>query len=197
MNTKILLLTGVLISVSAGVLLTGCAAHSNTVIAAADTNHSASQAVAALPEAKTYGLVNNKAPTQIPAPSSYGSKKVEKVVNNMVAPSNQTYYFNENSVSLKQGDLAALKIQANYLITHPNVKIRLEGYADSRGSRENNILLAYKQLQSVENDLLQYGVAPVQIEVVSYGKEKPAEDGFGEPIWAINRRVQLVYEDQE
>jgi peptidoglycan-associated lipoprotein len=177
------------------VLLAGCATQNNMASSVGE----ASQSVAAsttLPDAKTYGLVDNKAPLQIPAPSSYNTQDVEKTVNSMDAPSNQTYYFNENSVTLNSDDETALKNQANYLITHPNAKVRLEGYSDSRGSRENNILLADKRLQTVQNVLLQYGVAPPQIGVVSFGKEKPAEDGFGEPVWAKNRRVQLVYEDQ-
>lgn len=149
-----------------------------------------------MPDAKTYGLVDNKAPADLAAPADYGNQSVDKVVNSMDAPSNQTYYFNENSANLSDADLAALKNQANYLITHPAAKVQLLGYADSRGSRENNVLMAYKCLQSVQNDLLQDGVVPTQIEMVSYGKEKPAMDGYGEPVWAKNRKVELVYEDQ-
>ena len=38
------------------------------------------------------------------------------------------------------------------------------------------------------------GVSPSQIEVVSYGEEKPVDPGHNEAAWAKNRRVQIVYE---
>lgn len=181
------------IGLSVFMVLTGCATQNNHIVgqqSGDDTqaNH--------LPSAQTYGLVDNQAPAHLSAPSSYYIGSVNKVVNSLQAPSNQTYYFTENNATLNPADANALQIQANYLVTHPNAKIRLEGYADSRGSRESNVISALKEVQTIQNSLLQAGVAPTQIEVVSYGKEKPAMDGYGEPVWAKNRKVQLVYEEQ-
>jgi len=38
------------------------------------------------------------------------------------------------------------------------------------------------------------GVADGQLEVVSYGEEKPASLGHDEASWELNRRVELVYQ---
>ena len=146
----------------------------------------------ALPDAQTFGLVSNQAPNGLSMPVMINHmQSPTKTVNSLQAPSNQTYYYDQGNVALNNDDVAALKIQANYLATHPGATVRLEGFADSKGSRENNILLAWKRIQLIQQDLLQYGVAPGQIVMVSYGKEKPAVDGYGEPIWALNRRVSI------
>jgi peptidoglycan-associated lipoprotein len=149
-----------------------------------------------MPDAATYGLIDNLAPSMITEPYSVhqnGSSIPSK--DGIDAPSNQTYYFDENSVTLKPADLDSLRHQANYLIAHPADKVRLEGFSDSQGSREVNVLIAYQWLQLVNAALGQDGVAQAQIDMVSYGKEKPAVDGFGENVWAKNRKVQLVYEE--
>ena len=60
-------------------------------------------------------------------------------------------------------------IQSDYLVTHPNIKIRLEGNADARGSREYNIGLGWRRDQTVARLLEQQGVKPTQIDMVSFG----------------------------
>lgn len=117
-----------------------------------------------------------------------------EIINPLVAPANQTYYFVFDSSSIRPQDLKAMNIQANYLATHPNAKVRLEGNADNRGSREYNIGLGWRRDQAVARVLEQAGVAPKQLDMVSYGKEHPAVFGNNERAWRLNRRVHLVYE---
>lgn len=114
-------------------------------------------------------------------------------INPMRAPANQTYYFSFNGSTMRSQDVAALNIQANYLASHPNVKIRLEGNTDNRGSREYNIGLGWRRDQAVAQMLQQQGVKPGQIKMVSYGKERPVAMGDNERSWALNRRVNLKY----
>jgi len=113
--------------------------------------------------------------------------------NAMRAPANQIYYFSFDSSSMRSQDARALLIQANYLATHPNAQIRLEGNTDNRGSREYNIGLGWRRDQSVARMLEQRGVRPRQIKMVSYGKERPAVTGNNDRAWALNRRVNLIY----
>lgn len=114
-------------------------------------------------------------------------------INPLTAPANQTYYFSFNDSSMRPQDINALNIQANYLASHPNVKIRLEGNTDNRGSREYNIGLGWRRDQAVAQLLEQQGVKPGQIKMVSYGKERPVAMGDNERSWALNRRVNLKY----
>lgn len=77
-------------------------------------------------------------------------------------------------------------------ITDNNNHVRLEGNTDERGSREYNVALGWKRAKAVEHFLLSQGVSKDQIEVISYGKEKPADHGHNPNAWAKNRRVEIV-----
>lgn len=140
--------------------------------------------------AQSYGM-NGRSGYQ--TAQSDASSRYSKHVNALRAPANQTYYFAFDSNNVNPADDRALNIQANYLSTHPQARIRLEGNTDNRGSREYNIGLGWRRDQSVEHYLMQRGVSPKQIQMVSYGKEHPAVAGNSAEAWALNRRVNLVY----
>jgi peptidoglycan-associated lipoprotein len=114
--------------------------------------------------------------------------------NRLKAQYNQTYHFDLNKYDVNQDDIPSIEVQADYLVSHANAKIRLEGNADERGSREYNIALGWKRAKAVSLILKQYGVRDAQIATVSYGKEKPVAFGHDEAAHRQNRRVNLVYE---
>ena len=114
--------------------------------------------------------------------------------NRLNAPYNQTYHFDFNKYDVKQEDTESVKAQAGYLVGHKGAKVRLEGNADERGSREYNIALGWKRARAVGAVLKQQGVGDAQIAVVSYGKEKPVVAGHDENAYSQNRRVDLIYE---
>ena len=116
-----------------------------------------------------------------------------RVVNSMNSPASQTYYFGFDQSRIKDEDMAALEIQAHYLAMHPRAKVRLEGNTDSIGSREYNVGLGWRRDQGVSSLLKQYGVRPNQINMVSYGKERPARLGGTKLARSLNRRVHMVY----
>jgi peptidoglycan-associated lipoprotein len=139
--------------------------------------------------AQTYAMQGQRAYQGQVRKNQYG-----EIINPLVAPANQTYYFAFDNSSIRPEDKKAMNIQANYLATHPKAKVRLEGNADNRGSREYNIGLGWRRDQSVARVLEQDGVMPKQLDMVSYGKERPAVIGDNERAWRLNRRVHLVYE---
>jgi peptidoglycan-associated lipoprotein len=114
-------------------------------------------------------------------------------VNAQKAPANQTYYFSFDQTAMRPEDLLALRVQGRYLLEHPSVHIRLEGNTDERGSREYNIGLGWRRDQTVQRQLEQMGVSPSQIQMISYGKERPAVSGDSEHAWSLNRRVDFIY----
>lgn len=114
--------------------------------------------------------------------------------NSLKAPYNQTYHFDFNKYDVGQDDVGSIDVQANYLIEHSNAKIRIEGNADERGSREYNIALGWKRAKAIVEILKQHGVNDKQIAVVSYGKEKPVALGHDESSYSQNRRADLIYE---
>ncbi|MBU0744449.1 MAG: peptidoglycan-associated lipoprotein Pal [Gammaproteobacteria bacterium] len=116
--------------------------------------------------------------------------------NRLKAPYNQSYRFGFDKYSVNQEDIESINVQANYLIAHPSAKVRLEGNADERGSREYNIALGWKRAKAVAEVLKQQGVSNAQIVMISYGKEKPIAFGHDEDAHSQNRRTDLIYESK-
>jgi len=82
---------------------------------------------------------------------------------------------------------------ARNLSSHPQLKVKLEGNTDGRGTREYNIGLGERRAQAVRRALMLQGVAESQITTVSFGAERPAVEGDDEAAWSQNRRVELNY----
>jgi len=99
--------------------------------------------------------------------------------------------FDQSNVRMDYRDV--ISAHAEYLATHPDVTVRLEGHADERGTREYNLALGEQRAMAVRSLLMAEGVADNQIVVVSYGEERPASYEHNEEAWALNRRVELVY----
>lgn len=105
----------------------------------------------------------------------------------------RTFYFDFDKSSVKPESRTALMAHAAFLAANPNVNVTLEGHSDERGTREYNLALGERRGQSVERFLVVNGVARTQLEVVSFGEEKPAATGPDESSWAKNRRVMIQY----
>lgn len=104
-----------------------------------------------------------------------------------------TFYFDFDQAIVKPAGFAELNKHAEALKNDPNLQIRLEGNTDERGTREYNLALGERRANAVKAYLVAQGVSPSQIEVISYGEEKPVALGHNEAAWAQNRRVQIVY----
>jgi peptidoglycan-associated lipoprotein len=116
--------------------------------------------------------------------------------NRMKAPHNQSYYFDFDNYDVKSEDAESIRVQADYAIVNPSARLRIEGNADERGSREYNVTLGWKRAKAVANILKQHGVSSAQIATISYGKEKPLALGHDEESHSQNRRVDLIYESK-
>ena len=108
--------------------------------------------------------------------------------------SKRTVYFMLDSSEVQPDFIPVIAAHAQYLIANPAQKITLEGNADERGSREYNIALGEQRAKSVAGMMKVQGVSENQLEIVSYGEEKPAAFGSDESAWEKNRRVELVYQ---
>lgn len=108
--------------------------------------------------------------------------------------SKQTIYFELDSSQVRQEFIPVVAAHAQYLVSHPNQRVILAGNADERGSSEYNIALGEQRAKSVERMMRAQGVSAAQLEVVSYGEEKPAVAGHDEAAWQMNRRVEVGYQ---
>lgn len=102
-------------------------------------------------------------------------------------------YFDYNSAQIRDDSLPLIASVAKALTADPTQQLRLEGHADERGTREYNLALGEQRAQSVRDLILLQGASGNQIDLVSYGEEKPAVIGSSEESWQRNRRVELVY----
>jgi peptidoglycan-associated lipoprotein len=102
-------------------------------------------------------------------------------------------YFDFDKSDIKAEYAVVITAHARNLTAHPNLKLKLEGNTDERGTREYNIGLGERRAQAVRRALMLQGVAESQITTVSFGAERPAAEGDDEAAWAKNRRVDLVY----
>lgn len=108
--------------------------------------------------------------------------------------SKQTIYFELDSSQVRQEFVPVVAAHARYLASHPNQRVILAGHADERGSSEYNIALGEQRAKSVERMMRTQGVTAGQLEIVSYGEEKPAMAGHDESAWQMNRRVEIGYQ---
>jgi peptidoglycan-associated lipoprotein len=81
---------------------------------------------------------------------------------------------------------------AKLLRGHAEMQITIEGHCDERGTVEYNQALGERRAQAARDYLVAAGVASPRIQVVSYGKERPFDDGHDEAAWSKNRRAHVV-----
>ncbi len=103
-------------------------------------------------------------------------------------------YFRYDSSQIKPEFVQVVAAHSEYLKNHPSRNVILEGHADERGSREYNIALGEQRAKSIARMMKMQGVNSRQLEIVSYGEEKPDSDGMDETSWQLNRRVEVVYQ---
>jgi len=102
-------------------------------------------------------------------------------------------YFDFDRSEIRQEFVSILRAHADYLNTHPNTSITIEGHCDERGSREYNIGLGERRADSIKRFLEAEGVSSTQLSTISYGEERPQNHGHNEAAWSLNRRGVLVY----
>ena len=107
--------------------------------------------------------------------------------------SQRVLYFELDSSQIKDEDRDIITVHAEFLAAHSDMTIVLEGHADERGSREYNIALGEKRAKAVKQLMTLQGVADSQVQVISFGEERPVALGHDSAAWNLNRRVEILY----
>ncbi|GEK71754.1 MULTISPECIES: peptidoglycan-associated lipoprotein Pal [Halomonas] len=108
-------------------------------------------------------------------------------------PEVRTIYFAYDSDTIRPEFQSVLQSHARFLQNNGNARVVLQGHTDERGTREYNLALGERRADAVKRFLSVQGVSPSQVEVVSYGEERPAARGSNEEAYAQNRRVVFAY----
>ncbi len=104
-------------------------------------------------------------------------------------------YFDTDEYVVRADAQPVLSAQAQWLNRYPAVRIRIEGNADERGTREYNLALGARRANAVRDFLVSQGVSGARIETLSYGKERPIDAGSSEDAWAKNRNARTAITD--
>ena len=103
-----------------------------------------------------------------------------------------TVRFGRDSYVLTPQAQATLTAQAQWLIARPFVRASIEGHADTRQTRDYALALGERRAAAVRNYLVASGVPPEQLDIVSWGKERPATGAAHDATWLQNSRVVTV-----
>lgn len=100
-------------------------------------------------------------------------------------------YFEYDSDALGESARTALDQKLSILQSNTGVRLRIAGHADERGSDEYNLALGQRRAAAAKRYLTQRGIPEAQIEIISYGEERPAASGSDESAFAQNRRDEF------
>ena len=143
--------------------------------------------------------VEDRATTQqaavaMPSEQKAVSANPLKDPNNILSKRNVYYDFDKSDVKDEYQPLVGA--HSKYLAGNKGAKVTVQGNCDERGSREYNIALGNRRADSVRKMMNVQGVPDSQIEVISFGEEKPRATCHDESCWKENRRSDIVYQGE-
>jgi len=101
-------------------------------------------------------------------------------------------YFDYDKSDIRDDQKATIEAKIPVLQANPDMRIRIEGNTDNRGSDEYNLALGQRRAAEVKRYLIARGIAADRIDVVSFGEERPAVAQDNEEAWAKNRRDEFT-----
>ncbi len=121
----------------------------------------------------------------------------EQVRSQPLAPSVQRtlrgeIMFRTNDATLNADTSAHLSELAQLLTAAPGIVVRVDAYADPRGTEDENLSLSEKRAQSVREALLAGGIAGDHIMVVAHGEQASASTEGDVDGYALDRRVVIT-----
>lgn len=100
-------------------------------------------------------------------------------------------YFDYDKSDIRDDQKATIEAKIPLFQANPDMRIRVAGNTDNRGSDEYNLALGQRRAAEVRRYLVARGIAESRIDVVSFGEERPAVAQDNEDAWAKNRRDEF------
>lgn len=104
----------------------------------------------------------------------------------------QDVFFGYDEWTLSDRGMEALDRDAQWLKEHPGAVMKVEGHCDERGTSDYNVVLGDKRAKTARTYLMEMGVGPKQVAIVSYGKERPFCREHDESCYQKNRRGHVL-----
>ena len=130
----------------------------------------------------------NPGPKPTPKPDGTG---IEGVPVNQLSGNLKPAFFDYDKADLRADARDVLAADATWLKAHPTVVFTIEGHCDERGTSEYNLALGERRAKAATEFLNQLGISAERMTIVSYGKERPLQQGTGEASWSKNRRDEF------
>lgn len=146
--------------------------------------------IAAGPEAPAAPAAQPDAP-----PSLDVSPAARSLQEQLAATAGDRVFFAFDSYDLTDEARQILAGQAQWLASHPEVRVLIAGNCDERGTREYNFALGARRASSARDFLVAQGVSSARLQTVSYGKERPIDAGATDAAWSRNRNAGTVVVD--
>ena len=108
----------------------------------------------------------------------------------------QDVLFDTGKATLRSGAESKIDQLAVVLKNHPERRVLIEGFTDSVGSEESNLVLSRSRAESVRNALISRGVAPDRIDSRGNGESRPVASNSTQAGRQQNRRVEIVFSDE-
>ncbi len=180
-----------LLAVAAPFLLDGCASKAGTSGGATVTppKPRVEERIAAAP-------VQEIAPPPEPAPVPLRS--VEMAARNATGEQNIPFpdvLFDFDQYVLRDDALNAVEANAKRLKDNRVTKVLLEGRCDEIGTAEYNLVLGERRALSVKRYLESLGLNQLQVDVTSYGKDRPLCLQHNPVCWQKNRSVHFIVKE--
>lgn len=107
-------------------------------------------------------------------------------------PGLQSIFFDFDQAVIREDQKETMFQNAQWLKANPQVRIRIEGNCDERGTAEYNLALGQRRAEAVKEFLMGLGISPTRMQTISYGFERPLDPRHNEEAWAKNRRVDFT-----
>ena len=104
-------------------------------------------------------------------------------------------FFADGSGDIGGRGRRVLREKATWLQRHPQVFIRIEGYADDAGNDEMNSAIALRRAEAVRDELVEAGLPAIRMHITVFGRESPLSTCSAPECAAQNRRAVLVLTD--
>ena len=171
MKNKILIAT----AISSLLLLSACETASQKVVSSGTTSTSGSASASSSVDKKK---------------SLFAASK-QTAADKLIAVGDRVL-FDYDSAKLDTSAKILLDSQSRFLRANTDLNFIIEGHCDERGTREYNLALGEQRATAVRDYLVIQGIDPDRINVISYGKEKPAVVGSNTMAWSKNRRAVTI-----
>ena len=128
-------------------------------------------------------------------PSDMSRRQVEEIQREQLATAAsglEDVFFGFDSWQISNEGKQTLMLDAEWIKANPRQNVTIEGHCDERGTLAYNLVLGEKRAKSVHKYLVELGIDPNRLTVVSYGKERPFCKDREEGCYQKNRRGHIA-----